>query len=257
MFKKKLKANGSVNKFKARLVAKGYTQKEGIDYFDTYSPVTRLTTIRILIAMASIHKLIVHQMDVKTTFLNGDLDEEIYMDQPEGFVVQGQERKVCKLRKSLHGLKQAPKQWHENFEWHEKFDYTLISNGFVVNKSDRSVYNKFSGDSGVIICLYMDDMLILGTDMDVVKSTKDLFSSKFDMKDLGEADVILGIKIVKNSEGIILCQSHYVEKVLKKFNHFDCDPVRTPYDLSIHLNKNRGSPVAQFEYAKIIGSVML
>ena len=103
----------------------------------------------------------------------------------------------------------------------------------------------------------MDDMLILGTDMDVVKSTKDLFSSKFDMKDLGEADVILGIKIVKNSEGIILCQSHYVEKVLKKFNHLDCDPVRTPYDLSIHLNKNRGSPVAQFEYAKIIGSVML
>ena len=143
-------------------MAKGYTQKKGIDYFDTYSPVTRLTTIRILIAMALIHKLIVHQMDVKTAFLNGDLDEEIYMDQPEGFVVQGQESKVCKLRKSLYGLKQAPKQWHE------KIDNTLISNGFVVNESDRCVYNKFSGNSGVIICLYVDDMLILGSDMDVV-----------------------------------------------------------------------------------------
>ena len=97
MFKKKLKADGSIDKFKARLVAKRYTQKEGIDYFDNYSPVTRLTIIRILIAMASIHKLIVHQMNVKTAFLNGDLDEEIYLDQPEGFVVQGQEIKCVNL----------------------------------------------------------------------------------------------------------------------------------------------------------------
>ena len=231
VFKKKLKADGFIYKFKARLVAKGYTKREGIDYFDTYSPVTRLTTIMILIAMALIHKLIVHQMDVKIAFLNGNLDEEIYMDQPEGFVVQGQESKVCKLRKSLYGLKQTPKQWHE------KFDNTLISNGFVVNESDRCVYNKFFGDSGVIICLYVDDMLILGTDMDVVKSTKDLLSSNFDVKELGEADVILRIKIIRNSKGITLSQSHYVEKVLKKFNHFDCDPVRTPYDPSIHLKK--------------------
>ena len=188
VFKKKLKADGSRDKFKARLVAKRYTQKEGIDYFDTYSPVTRLTIIRILIAMASIHKLIVHQMNVKTAFLNGDLDEEIYLDQPEGFVVQGQESKVCKLRKSLYGLKQAPKKWQE------KFDNTLISNGFVVNEFDRRVYNKFSGDSGVTICLYVDGMLILETDIDVIKSTKNILSSNFDMKDLGEADVILGIK---------------------------------------------------------------
>ena len=125
-----------------------------------------------------------------------------------------------------------------------------------MNEFDRCVYNKFSGDSGVIICLYVDDMLILGTDMDVVKSTKDLLSLNFDMKDLGKIDVILGIKIIRNSEGITLSQSHYVEKVLKKFNHFDCDPVRTPYDLNIHLKKNRGSLVAQSEYAKIIGSVM-
>ena len=125
-----------------------------------------------------------------------------------------------------------------------------------MNESDRCVYNKFPGDSGVIICPYVDDMLILGTDMDVGKSTKDLLSSNFDMKDLGEADVILGIKIIRNSEVITLSQSHYVEKVLKKFNHFDCDPVRIPYDPSIHLKKNKGSPIAQSEYAKIIGSVM-
>ncbi|KAM1873109.1 hypothetical protein ACFX13_006993 [Malus domestica] len=110
VFRKKLKPDGSIDKYKARLVAKGFTQKKGIDYFDTYSPVSRIATIRILIALASIHNLVVHQMDVKTTFLNGHLDEEIYMEQPEGFIVKGQEHKVCKLVKSLYGLKQAPKQ---------------------------------------------------------------------------------------------------------------------------------------------------
>ena len=116
VLKKKLKPDGTIDKYKARLVAKGFKQKENIDFFDTFSPVTRITSIRVLISLASIHNLLIHQMDVKTAFLNGELDEEIYMDQPEGFVVHGQEHKVCKLDKSLYGLKQAPKQWHEKFD---------------------------------------------------------------------------------------------------------------------------------------------
>jgi len=100
------------------LVAKGFKQKEGIDYFDTYAPVARITSIRVLMALASIFDLYVHQMDVKTAFLNGNLEEEVYMEQPEGFVMSGNERKVCKLIKSLYGLKQAPKQWHEKFDCH-------------------------------------------------------------------------------------------------------------------------------------------
>ena len=102
IFKKKMKADGSIDKYKARLVIKGYKQKEGLDYFDTYSPVTRISSIRMLIAIAAIHNLVKHQMDVKTAFLNGDLDEEIYMEQPEGFIVPGQEKKVCQLVKSLY-----------------------------------------------------------------------------------------------------------------------------------------------------------
>ena len=109
IFKKKMKADGSIDKYKARLVIKGCKKKEGLDYFDTYSPVTRISSVRMLIAIVAIHNLEIHQMDVKTAFLNGDLDEEIYMEQPEGFIVPGQEKKVCRLVKSLYGLKQAPK----------------------------------------------------------------------------------------------------------------------------------------------------
>jgi hypothetical protein len=109
VFKKKLRPDGTIDKYKSRLVAKGYTQKEGEDFFDTYSHVARLTTIRVLFSLAASHGLLIHQMDVKTIFLNGELEEKIYMAQADGFVVKGQEDKMCKLQKSLYGLKQAPK----------------------------------------------------------------------------------------------------------------------------------------------------
>ena len=105
-----MKPDRTIDKYKARLVVKGYRQKEGLDYFDTNSPVTRITSIRILIALAAVHDLKIHQMDVKTSFLNGELEEETYMEQPEGLIVPGKEKKVCRLVKSLYGLKPAPKQ---------------------------------------------------------------------------------------------------------------------------------------------------
>ncbi|GJT99023.1 zinc finger, CCHC-type containing protein [Tanacetum coccineum] len=185
-----MKVDGTIDKFKARLVIRGFRQKEGIDYFDTFAPVARTTTIRLLLTLAAIHNLVIHQMDVKTAFLNGDLEEEVYMKQPEGFVMPGNEHKVCKLVKLLYGLKQAPKQWHQ------KFDEVVLSSGFLLNQSDKSVYSKFDDFcKGVIICLYVDDMLIFGTDQNKVDKTKKFLSSRFSMKDMGEADVILGIKI--------------------------------------------------------------
>ncbi|CAL9233327.1 unnamed protein product [Arabidopsis halleri] len=203
-----------------------------------------------LLAVASAHKLVVHQMDVKTAFLNGDLHEEIYMMQPEGFIIEGQENKVCKLIKSLYGLKQAPKQWFE------KFSNTLLENGFVSNEGDTCVFSKVHEHGYVIICLYVDDMLILGTSLEIVCDTKVFLSSKFDMKDLGEADVILGIKVVKTDSGFSLNQSHYIEKILKKFGYWDEPSAKSPYDSSLHLCQNRGESVNQSEYAKVIGSVM-
>ncbi|KAL0361579.1 UNVERIFIED_CONTAM: Retrovirus-related Pol polyprotein from transposon TNT 1-94 [Sesamum radiatum] len=209
IFKKKMKVDGTIEKFKARLVIQGFRQRPGIDYFDTYAPVARISTIRLLIALASIHNLVIHQMNVKTTFLNGDLDEEVNMKQPEGFIMPGNEYKVCKLVKSLYGLKQAPKQWHQ------KFDEVVLSSGYHLNQSD-----------------------------------------KFSMNGMGEADVILGIRIVRENKGISISQSHYIKKVLKKFNCIDCTPVSTPMDPSVKVMSNTGKAVFQLEYSKVIGCLM-
>ncbi|GJW53830.1 zinc finger, CCHC-type containing protein [Tanacetum coccineum] len=219
IFKRKLKVDGTIEKFKERLVIQGFKQKSGIDYFDTYAPVAHISTIRLLIAMTSIHNLIIHQMDVKTAFLNGDLDEE------------------------------APKQRHQNF------DEMVLSNGYLLNQVDKYVYRKFDeSGKGVIICLYVDDMLIFGTDQVQVDLTKEFLSSKFSMKDIWEADVILGIRIKHESNRIAISQSHYTENVLKKFNYFDCTPVRTPMDSSEKLMPNNDKVVSQLEYTSNPGT---
>jgi len=247
----KLRPDGTIEKYKARLVAKGYTHKEGEDYFDTYSPVARIMTIRVLLSLAVSQGLLVHQMDVKIAFLNGELEEEIYMDQPDGFVAKGQEGKVCKLLKSLYGLKQAPKQWHE------KFDKTLTSAGFAVNEADKCVYYRYGGGNGVILCLYVDDILIFGNNINVIKEVKGFFSSNFEINDLGEADVILNIKLLREGNGgITLVQSHYVENVLNRFGYSDCTPSPTPYDPSVLLRKNRIIARNQLRYSQIVGSLM-
>ncbi|GJX14516.1 zinc finger, CCHC-type containing protein [Tanacetum coccineum] len=215
IFKRKLKVDGTIKNFKARLVIRGFRQKSGIDYFDTYAPVTRISTIRLLIAMTLIHNLIIHQMDVKTAFLN------------------------------------APKQWHQ------KFDKVVFSNGYLLNQADKCVYNKFD-ESGkrVIICQYVDDMLIFGTDQVQVDLTKEFLSSRFSMKDMGEADVILGVRIKHESNGITISQSHYIENVMKKFNYFYCTPVSTPMDISEKLMPNNSQAVSQLEYSRVIGCLM-
>ncbi|GJV51327.1 zinc finger, CCHC-type containing protein [Tanacetum coccineum] len=145
----------------------------------------------------------------------------------------------------------APKQWHQ------KFDEVVLSNGYLLNQADKCVYSKFDeSGKGVIICLYVDDMLIFGTDQVQVDLTKEFLSSKFSMKDMGEADVILGIRIKHESNGIAISQSHYIEKVLKKFNYFDCTPVSTPMDTSEKLMPNNGQAVSQLEYSRVIGCLM-
>ena len=239
VFKRKIKLDGSVDKYKVRLVLKGYKQTKGLDYFDTYSPMTRINSIRMVLAIAILRNLEVHQMDVEAVFLNGELDEEIYMDQHEGFSTTKQEMKVRKLVKSLYGLKQAPKQWHE------KFDNVMMSQGFKINECDKCVYVKDIEHGYVIVCLYVDDMFIVNSDDKMIISTKNMLNSRFDMKDMGLANVILGMKILRTSYGFILSQLHYVDNILGKFDKDNSGISRTLVDVTIHLFKNKGESFSQ------------
>ncbi|GJT52185.1 putative reverse transcriptase domain-containing protein [Tanacetum coccineum] len=216
ILKRKLKVNGTIKKFKARLFIHGFRQKLRIYYFDTYVSVARISTIRLLIALTSIHNLIIHQMDVKTSFLNSELEEEVYMNQPQGFIMHGNENNMCKLIKSVYRLKQAPKQWHQ------KFDKVVLSSGRLLNQADKCVYRKLDKfGKGVIICLYVDDMLIFGTNQVQVDLTKELLSSKFSIKDIGEADVILVSTPMDTNEKLIPNNDQAVSQ-LKCFRVIGC-----------------------------------
>ena len=211
---------------------------------------TRINSIRMVLAIAEMRNIEVHQMDIKTIFLNRDLDEEIYMEQPKGFSAPRQEKKVYKLLKSLHGLKQTPKQWHD------KFDNVMMSHNFKINECDKCVYVNDTEHGYIGVCMYVNDMLIVGSDDKMITSTKNMLNSRFDMKELGFADVILGIKIKRTSYGLILSQSHYVDNILRKFDKDNSGIAKTPVDITLHFSKNKAKSISQVKYSRVIGSLM-
>nr|GEX73842.1 putative polyprotein [Tanacetum cinerariifolium] len=192
LFKKKTDMDGVVHTYKARLVAKGYTQTPGIDYEETFSPVTDIRAIRILIAIAAYYDYEIWQMDVKTVFLNGYLNEEVCTEQPKGFVNPKYPNRVCKLKRSIYGLKQASRQWNK------RFDDEIKKFGFTQNRDEPCVYLKASGSNITFLILYVDDILIMRNNIPMLKSVKSYLERCFAMKDLGEAAYILGIKIYRD-----------------------------------------------------------
>jgi hypothetical protein len=210
LFKNNFNAQGKMQKYKAQFVAKGYSQVERIDFGDIFSPVAKLTSIRFLLSIVVTFDLEVEQMDGKTTFLHGDLEEEMYMKQPKEFLVKGRKELVCKMKKSLYGLKQSPRMWYQNF------DTYMLGLGFVRSRVDHCVYSKQVGNHFIYVVLYVDDMLLVGNNMVVIKEVKSQLSSKFDMKDLGVANVILGMEIKRDraNRKLWLNQRKYVETIL-------------------------------------------
>ena len=258
VYKTKYDSQGNIERFKARLVAKGFTQREGIDYNETFSPVSCKDSFRIIMALVAHYDLELHQMDVKTAFLNGDLEENVYMAQPKGFVVKGKENMGCRLKKSIYGLKQASRQWYL------KFDRTIKGFGFEENVEDNCVYAKFKNGKYIFLILYVDDILLASSDINLLMETKKFLSSNFDMKDLGEASFVLGIEIHRDRrKGVLgLSQKAYIEKVLKKFSMHACSPSPAPIVKGDRFGEHQ-CPKNQYEidrmkavpYASAVGSL--
>jgi len=238
VFMTKRDSKGNIERYKVKLVAKGFTQKDGIDYKETFSPVSKKDSLRIILALVAHYDLELHQMDVKTAFLNGDLEEEIYMDQPEGFVSTGKENMVCKLKKSIYGLKQASRQWYI------KFNDTITSYGFVENTIDRCIYMKVNGSMFVILVLYVDDILLATNNVAMLHDEKKFLSNNFEMKDMGEASYVIGIEIFcDRSQGFLgLSQKSYINKVLDRFIMDKCFAGIIPIQ--------KGDKFSQMQYPK-------
>nr|GEV47522.1 hypothetical protein [Tanacetum cinerariifolium] len=259
IFKKKTDMDGDVHTCKARLMAKGYTQTSGIDYEETFSPVAGIRAIKILRAIDAYYDYEIWQMDVKIAFLNVYLSEEVYMEQPEGLVNPKYPNRVCKLKRSIYGLKQASRQWNK------RFDDEIRKFGFTQNHDEPCVYLKASRGNITFLILYVDDILIMGNNIPMLQGVKSHIGRCFAMKDLGEAAYILEIKIYKDrSRRLIgLCQSAYIEKILERYCMENSKCGSIPMQKKLKLSKSQGtSTPAEFKrmqnvpYALAVGSIV-
>ena len=253
VFKLKYDSDGLIEKYKARLVAQGFSQQFGVDYDEIFSPVVRHESVRIIVALSVINGLKIHQMDVSTAFLNGELVEDVYMRQPEGFIVKGEENMVCKLRRSLYGLKQSPRCW--NF----LLDSKIKSFGFIQTPSDPCIYVSTKGDM-LIIPVYVDDILLASKDVDRINDIKTSISRCFDVKDMGLLHHFLGMKVVRDSakSSIWIGQPSYTKNILVKFGMENSKPNKVPANPSAKLTAelNDSEPVDQKLYQSAVGSLL-
>ena len=231
VLKVKRDENGSVNRFKARLVAQGYSQVKGVDYDEVFSPMAQNTSVKSLLALANAHDLEIHQTDVKTSFLNGSLDCQIYMSQPEGFVDPDRPNHVCKLKKSIYGLKQSARCWNTTL------DEYLKSVGYHKNNADGCIYVKSVKEANgrisfVILGVYVDDIIPFSNNPALLKAEKAALCERFEMIDQGEIHHLLGMSIKRDRENrtLMISQPNYVENVLSKFGMENCKSVSTPLE---------------------------
>lgn len=254
VFKIKRNAAGNFERFKARLVARGYSQRHGIDFDETFSPVVRHSTMRLLFCLGNEMDMDIDHLDITTAFLNGELTETIFMEQPTGFDIEGS-NKVCLLKKSIYGLKQASRAWNQTV-------HKLLSDaGYVQSKCEQCVYIKKSKDVLVVIALYVDDFFVFSNCENEKIKLVNALKEKFELKFLGPVTNCLGMKVVRDRQKgtLSLCQSHYVKCLLTRFGMSEAKPVKTPMAVNVKLEKPDESNAVNnsiFPYQQLIGGLM-
>ncbi|KAK6150694.1 hypothetical protein DH2020_015626 [Rehmannia glutinosa] len=251
IFKNKTDESGNIVRNKARLVAQGYTQVEGVDFDETFAPVARIESNRLLLAIACHLGLTLHQMDVKSAFLNGILDEKAYVEQPKGFEDPYKPNHVFKLKKALYGLKQAPRAWYGRLTEH------LLQMGFKRGEVDKTLFIQRTNHSILIAQIYVDDIVFGASSQKLLKEFVDCMSSTFEMSMVGELNYFLGLQIKQSKDGIFISQSKYARNLVKKFNLDSASHMKTPMGSSQKLSREDvAESVDNTLYRSMIGSLL-
>ncbi|RVW37728.1 Retrovirus-related Pol polyprotein from transposon RE1 [Vitis vinifera] len=250
VYKIKQRSDGFIERYKARLVAKGFTQLEGVDYQNTFSPTTKIISVRCLLALAAACGWSLHQMDVNNAFLHGDLHEEIYMSPPLGLRRQEEENLVCRLHKSLYGLKQASRQWFA------KFSEAIQSAGYAQSRADYSLFTRKQGKSFTALLIYVDDILITGNDPVSIATTKKFLRSHFHLKDLGDLKYFLGIEVFASKNGIFISQCKYALEIIEDTGLLGAAPIDTPMERGLKLSDKSDLLKDQGCYRRLVGRLI-
>ena len=233
-------------------MAKGFTQTYGIDYQDTFSPVAKINSIRVFLSLAINSNWPLHQLDVKNAFLNGDLEEEMFMSPPPGFEESFGVGKVCKLKKSLYGLKQSPRAWFEHF------DKVIKHYGYTQSQADHTMFYKHSNECKVaILIVYVDDIVLTGDDCNELEKLKGKLAEEFEIKDLGALKYFLGMEFARSKEGIFVNQRKYVLDLLDETSMLGCKPAETPIELNVKLQPTKAKNVKDRDlYQRLVGRLI-
>ena len=240
------------DKYKARFVAKGYSQKQGTDYEETFSPTADMTSVRVMMQKAAQEDLVLHQMDVKTAYLHAPIDCEIYTEQPEGYTKKSPtgEKLVCKLHKSLYGLKQSGRNW--NAVLHT----CLTENGFVQNPADHCVYSRETHDEKVMLIVWVDDLILAASNYNVLNRVKGMLTERFKMKDLGKLKHFLGIDFDQTDGNVKMSQKRYVNKILERFEMQDCKSRETPCEAKLEYTEDAEKMTDPRRFREAVGSLI-